>query len=61
MSVSPLGWMTLGFIAFLLALVLLARDAPCYGCAEVSCFRNGPACEGNCSCQWVDELHGFCG
>lgn len=40
----------------------VATDAPCgFGCARTPCFINGPACAGQCSCQWVDEISGFCG
>jgi hypothetical protein len=50
-------------VGTLIALVVVcwAPAAPCYGCAEVPCFRNGIPCEGNCSCQWEDEISGYCG
>ena len=46
----------------LIALVcVLAWDAECYGCAAVPCFRNGPQCMGQCSCQYRDDISGVCG
>lgn len=48
--------------ALIVAIGTLApQPAECYGCAAVPCFRNGPPCEGQCTCQWIDDIHGTCG
>jgi hypothetical protein len=52
-----LFWVLVGMLVYSLA----PADAACFGCAEVPCFRGGPPCEGMCSCQWEDEISGFCG
>ncbi len=55
--------LTILAVAAIGAFVMLVapREATCFGCAEVPCFRGGPECVGQCSCQWEDEIHGFCG
>ncbi len=53
--------LTLGIAALALGVALWASSAQCYGCAAVPCFRNGPPCMGDCSCQWHDDIHGVCG
>jgi len=45
------------------SLLLLGNPPPaqCYGCAATPCYRGGPSCMGQCSCQWIDDTHGTCG
>ena len=50
----------MGFL--FVAVVLVASEAECRGgCVPVPCFEEGPPCEGNCTCQWVDDIAGVCG